>query len=175
MGSGAYRVRDAFASRRPRPERRPYGNGAEVAPGWSLLSIAKAALVTSGTATLETAIFNVPQVVCYKGSAVSFWIAKHNVYSDRIAEDEYAKRQLAIHPRSGKFPGNPDQRVASQKRIWARLPLFLRPFLYFIYRYIFRAGFLDGKWGFVFHFLQAYWFRLVVDIKIMELQQKGKK
>lgn len=43
---------------------------------YELLSLAKAALVTSGTATLETALFNVPEVVCYKGSAVSFQIAK---------------------------------------------------------------------------------------------------
>lgn len=43
---------------------------------YSLLMQAKAALVTSGTATLETALFGVPQVVCYKGSAISFFIAK---------------------------------------------------------------------------------------------------
>lgn len=41
-----------------------------------LLMKAEAALVTSGTATLETALFGVPQVVCYKGSTVSYWIAK---------------------------------------------------------------------------------------------------
>ncbi len=43
---------------------------------YNLLKQAKAALVTSGTATLETALFGVPQVVCYKGNAVSFWLAK---------------------------------------------------------------------------------------------------
>jgi lipid-A-disaccharide synthase len=43
---------------------------------YDLLSVAKAALVTSGTATLETALFNVPQVVCYKGSNISYQIAK---------------------------------------------------------------------------------------------------
>lgn len=40
------------------------------------MSISTAALVTSGTATLETALFKVPQVVCYKGSAISYQIAK---------------------------------------------------------------------------------------------------
>lgn len=44
---------------------------------YDLLSISKAALVTSGTATLETALFKVPQVVCYKGNAISYQIAKH--------------------------------------------------------------------------------------------------
>ncbi|ULC60378.1 lipid-A-disaccharide synthase [Flaviramulus sp. BrNp1-15] len=43
---------------------------------YDLLSISHAALVTSGTATLETALFKVPQVVCYKGSAISYHIAK---------------------------------------------------------------------------------------------------
>jgi lipid-A-disaccharide synthase len=43
---------------------------------YDLLSVAKAALVTSGTATLETALFKVPEVVCYKGSWISYQIAK---------------------------------------------------------------------------------------------------
>lgn len=43
---------------------------------YDLLSVSQAALVTSGTATLETALFKVPQVVCYKGSAISYFIAK---------------------------------------------------------------------------------------------------
>ena len=46
---------------------------------YTLLTKAKAALVTSGTATLETALFDVPQVVCYKGSAISYQIAKRLV------------------------------------------------------------------------------------------------
>jgi lipid-A-disaccharide synthase len=46
---------------------------------YSLLSHAKAALVTSGTATLETALFGVPEVVCYKGSPVSYWIGRQLV------------------------------------------------------------------------------------------------
>jgi lipid-A-disaccharide synthase len=46
---------------------------------YSLLMHAKAALVTSGTATLETALFDVPQVVCYKGSTISYQIARRLV------------------------------------------------------------------------------------------------
>jgi len=46
---------------------------------YTLLSVSKAALVTSGTATLETALFQVPQVVCYKGSSISYQIAKRLV------------------------------------------------------------------------------------------------
>ncbi|TAD95953.1 MAG: lipid-A-disaccharide synthase [Bacteroidetes bacterium] len=43
---------------------------------YDLLSVSKAALVTSGTATLETALFNVPQVVCYKTGALQFFLGK---------------------------------------------------------------------------------------------------
>lgn len=43
---------------------------------YELLSVATAALVTSGTATLETALFKVPEIICYKGSSVSYQIAK---------------------------------------------------------------------------------------------------
>lgn len=43
---------------------------------YNILMQAKAALVTSGTATLETALFGVPEVVCYKGNQISYWLAK---------------------------------------------------------------------------------------------------
>jgi lipid-A-disaccharide synthase len=55
----------------------PYRNVATVRnQTYDLLLRAKAALVTSGTATLETALFGVPEVVCYKGSEISYQIAK---------------------------------------------------------------------------------------------------
>jgi lipid-A-disaccharide synthase len=46
---------------------------------YDLLQVTKAALVTSGTATLETGLFKVPQVVCYQGSLLTYWIAKRLV------------------------------------------------------------------------------------------------
>ena len=56
---------------------KPYPNvSAVVNQTYALLSIAKAALVTSGTATLETALFGVPEIICYKGNPVSYRIAK---------------------------------------------------------------------------------------------------
>ena len=65
---------------------------------YDLLSISTAALVTSGTATLETALFKVPQVVCYKGSSISYYIAKQiitlkfislvNLVMDRVVVTE---------------------------------------------------------------------------------------
>jgi len=52
---------------------------------YDLLGVAHAALVTSGTATLETALFNVPEVVCYKGNWVSYTIAKNVIKLNYIS------------------------------------------------------------------------------------------
>jgi glycosyltransferase involved in cell wall biosynthesis len=66
-----------------------------------------------------------------------------------------------------------------QRRWWrdwyARLPLFVRPAAYFLYRYFVRLGFLDGRAGLVFHVLQGVWFRFLVDALILErrLRRKG--
>jgi hypothetical protein len=49
------------------------------------------------------------------------------------------------------------------------LPLFVRPCLYVFYRYVLRLGFLDGREGFIFHVLQGFWYRLLVDINISEI------
>ncbi|MGE4056447.1 MAG: glycosyltransferase family 2 protein, partial [Vicinamibacterales bacterium] len=94
------------------------------------------------------------------------WTEKHNRYARRQALDEIARWQNGM-PR-GRLFGDPDERVAWMKRVWMRFPLFVRPIGYFVYRYVFRLGFLDGKEGFVFHVLQGFWYRLLVDINIEE-------
>jgi len=105
-----------------------------------------------------------------KENKISFWIAKHNRYSDLIAEEEIERlnnlRNQTITP---NFWGSPDERNAWLKRLWWKLPLGLRPFLYFSYRLIFKLGILDGSTGILFHFLQGFWFRLIVDVKIKEM------
>ena len=54
----------------------------------------------------------------------------------------------------------------------AKTPLFVRPLVNFFIRYILKAGFLDGKRGFIWHFMQGYWYRMLVDCKIFELKMK---
>lgn len=101
---------------------------------------------------------------------ISFWIAKHNRFAQEAAAEEFLRRcggaQWKIKPR---LLGHPDERVLWLREQWYHLPLYVRPFLYFGYRYFIRLGFLDGKQGAIFHFLQAFWFRLVVDIHLDEL------
>lgn len=105
-----------------------------------------------------------------KENEISFWIAKHNRYSDLTAHEEVERlNKLRSQTNQPKFWGSPDERIAYLKRIWWKLPLGLRPFLYFFYRIVFKLGILDGSNGILFHFLQGFWFRLIVDVKIKEI------
>jgi glycosyltransferase involved in cell wall biosynthesis len=100
-------------------------------------------------------------------AAIFEWIAKHNRYARLQAREELDGSSTR---RVVRWTGNPDQRTAGLKHLWSRLPLFIRPIAYFSYRYFLRLGFLDGKEGFIFHFMQAFWYRLLVDINLDELR-----
>jgi glycosyltransferase involved in cell wall biosynthesis len=108
-----------------------------------------------------------------KEDDICFWIDKHNRYATLLASEEYRRYSKSgaqlVNP---SVFGTPDQRTLWLKQIWHRLPLYVRPFIYFFYRYVVRLGFLDGRQGFVFHFLQGFWFRLLVDIKLDELRRE---
>ena len=110
-----------------------------------------------------------------KENAILFYLQKHLRYADVFAHEEAQRRnQFAEWKIQPALFGSPDQRVLWLKRRYFNLPLYVRPALYFIYRYVFLLGFLDGKQGAVFHFLQAFWFRLVLDIRLEEiLKQQG--
>ena len=58
-----------------------------------------------------------------------------------------------------------------KERIYNRLPFTLSASLYFVWRYMFQLGFLDGRSGLVYHFLQGYWYRFLVGAKLMELER----
>lgn len=106
----------------------------------------------------------------FKENNISFWLDKHNRYSDLVAQEEVERMRLmrtqTVKP---SLFGSPDERTAWRKQLWWKLPRYMRPMLYLTQRMIFRLGFLDGRTGIIYHFLQSFWFRLVVDIKIDEL------
>ena len=58
-----------------------------------------------------------------------------------------------------------------KESLYNKLPLFVRPLLYFFYRYILRLGFLDGQEGFAYHFMQGLWYRCLVDLKCLEAEK----
>jgi glycosyltransferase involved in cell wall biosynthesis len=104
---------------------------------------------------------------------ICVWIAKHTRYAARQAEEESGRNRNGSHPIRWRDPHARARRL--KRQVWSALPLYVRPALYFFYRYVLRLGFLDGKEGFVFHFLQAYWYRLLVDIKLDELRRATRR
>ncbi len=59
-----------------------------------------------------------------------------------------------------------------KKHSYARKPLFWRSFAYFLYRYFVKGGWRDGKEGFIFTFIQGWWYRTLVDAKVYEIKKK---
>ncbi len=101
---------------------------------------------------------------------ITVWIEKHNRYATLFATEEISRKRYGIRrPIKADLLGNPDERTLGLKNVWFRLPRYVRPALLFTYRYVVRVGFLDGEQALIFHFLQSFWFRFLVDIKISEL------
>ena len=102
----------------------------------------------------------------YDFRSLDHFISKMNWYATREMQDyfDYLKSDSLeelhdkniIKTRKRKF------------RLYYRLPMFFRSWLLFIYFYIFKLGFLDGKEGFVYHYMYNHWYRCLVDAKIYE-------
>ncbi|RCX32249.1 glycosyltransferase family 2 protein [Thioalbus denitrificans] len=105
-------------------------------------------------------------------NSVTWWTDKHNRYASREAVDlllhENSQAEAATAPRLSMQAG---MKRWLKLKVYVRLPMGLRAFLYFLYRYFLRLGFLDGWQGFVFHFLQGWWYRTLVDVKVIEVQR----
>jgi glycosyltransferase involved in cell wall biosynthesis len=103
---------------------------------------------------------------------LSFWLSKH---------DNYAKRELRVFlshddtDQGALFGAQYARKRWMKGNIYQRAPLFWRAWFYFIYRYVFRLGFLDGREGLVFHVLQGFWYRFYVDALLLESQQSNHK
>ncbi len=110
----------------------------------------------------------------YYDEDISIWMAKQDKYAIRLAVEEELRKQghIAWQGNPSLF-GTPDQRVTWLRQKWLKLPLFIRPFFYFVFRYIFALGFLDGKGGFLYHFLQGFVLRVMIDWKIGQLRKAG--
>lgn len=106
-------------------------------------------------------------------TSIGNWINKHNNYSalEMLSYFEN-KASSMIEP---KLFGNQVERKRWLKNIlFYSLPSFVRPFIYFLYRYIIRFGFMDGKEGFIWHVLHGFWYRFLVDVKVYEIEKKAK-
>ena len=115
-------------------------------------------------------------VVCKKDclhhdcKSVSDWVIKHNKYADRELAD-YLKNEQGAHHKLDKSAKGKNR---IKNKVYYKLPLGFRAWLYYVFRYYFRLGFLDGRPGKYYAFLQAYWYRFLVDIKIYENKVNNK-
>lgn len=103
----------------------------------------------------------------YDFKNVTFWIHKMNWYATREMQDYYEY----VEGKESNIKTNDKEIGKLRKRkfgIYYKFPMFLRSWLLFIYTYIFQLGFLDGKEGFIYHYMYHRWYRMLVDAKILE-------
>ena len=102
-----------------------------------------------------------------------WWINKHNGYSIREAVNLLDIEYNLIENNAEATSKFNEQTLKKKelKKKYIKSPLFLRSFLYFAYRYFFKLGFLEGKEGFLWHFMQGWWYRTLVDAKVYEIKK----
>ena len=105
---------------------------------------------------------------------LSWWTQKHIGYAIREAVD-LLDIEFDLTNAGATDENKQISEQAHKKRMlkhkYAMKPLFWRSFAYFIYRYFFKLGFLEGKEGFLWHFLQGWWYRTLVDAKVFEIKK----
>ena len=109
-------------------------------------------------------------------NSLTWWTQKHNAYASREVVD-ILNAELKFMPTNTIADlrgGQASIKRWVKERIYSRLPGGVRALLYFIYRFWFRLGFLDGKRGAIFHVLQGYWYRYLVDAKLFEVRRHMK-
>lgn len=107
----------------------------------------------------------------HQEATLSQWTAAHNRWSDMEAEEVFGAPDASAKQVNPRMDGTAIERRRYYKGLYYRAPLMWRALLYFALRYIFQLGFLDGARGAIYHVLQGFWFRYLVDAKIYERQR----
>lgn len=102
------------------------------------------------------------------------WTQKHNKYSTHEALDLLCTKYNigSVDNDANDAIGAHSAQKRANKLKYIKLPLFWRAFAFFCYRYLLRGGFLDGKEGFLWHFLQGFWYRALADAKVYEIKKR---
>ena len=104
---------------------------------------------------------------------LTYFTDKHNTYATREAIDVLS-RKYRLTPLDADLMQASWQAAAKRwikERIYNRLPFWLGPLGYFLYRYFIQLGFLDGRTGLIYHFLQGFWYRFLVGAKVFEFDE----
>lgn len=100
------------------------------------------------------------------------WIERHTRYAEITAADLVRGTGGELPPRR-RSPSQAERKRWWYERVYRRMPLGLRALGYFLYRYIVRGGFLDGREGFIYHSLQAFWYRLLIDAMVLDARRRS--
>ncbi|WP_226681935.1 glycosyltransferase family 2 protein [Sutcliffiella horikoshii] len=109
----------------------------------------------------------------YDYKDLTYWIDKHNKYSSKEVQDYF--NNLSMIDDGEKLDRSAKIKRIVKYKIYYKLPMGIRASFYFMYRYIIKLGFLDGKEGLIFAVLQAYWYRFLVDAKIYEAMKNNSR
>lgn len=106
-------------------------------------------------------------------NGIDFFITKHLQYASREAALQLAQKyNLYLEEQKNlRNTGIDIKHIRTEKHLYTKTPLFIRCFLYFVYRYFFKLGVLDGLSGFLFDFFQGWWYRSLVDMKIWNAEK----
>lgn len=108
-----------------------------------------------------------------RNNNLKFWLQKHDDLADGEVKDTLGLSQSSEGDLEPKVFGEKVQRTRWLKQnVYQRSPLFLRAFLYFVYRYIIRLGFLDGMPGLIYYVNQSFWYRFYIDSRIYEIRNR---
>lgn len=123
-------------------------------------------LISEGYAECTTRRF-----LHYDFKDLDSYVRRYNWYATREMQD------YIDFTRGANSEFKNDKLLAAQRKkkfgFYYKAPRYFRAWAWFIYNYIFRGGFLDGKEGFIYYFLECYWYRLLVDAKIFEYEKTG--
>lgn len=109
----------------------------------------------------------------HESRGFSNWCSKHIRYAKIEQEMYFSDQYNKATWHKLKYPEKIKRFM--REEIFNKMPLFIRPVLYFIYRYFLKFGFLDGVAGLVFHVFHALWYRMLVDALIAERLKIEKK
>lgn len=103
---------------------------------------------------------------------ISWFCKKHVDYAVREAVEMLdAELNLSGHSQDESAFTNQAKEKRRKKESYSKKPLFWRSFAYFLYRYFLKGAWRDGKEGFIFTFIQGWWYRTLVDAKILEIKK----
>ena len=107
-------------------------------------------------------------------NSLAWFIDKHNKYATREAVEVIARRHN-LKTGDEVVAANSSAQVGAKRvlkhSVYEKMPFPIAATLYFLYRYVIRLGFLDGREGAIYHFLQGYWYRFLVGARVLELER----